>query len=134
MDRPLEQFAADLGVARTAGARTPENRVMLIVHVDVHVVADQLDAFVAATLANARASLAEPGVLRFDVVADLADPAHVVLVEVYRDEDAAAAHKETAHYATWRDTVAGMMAVPRTSVKYNAIHPAEPGRWETPAS
>jgi autoinducer 2-degrading protein len=107
---------------------------MLIVHVDVHVVADQVDDFLAATLANARASLTEPGVLRFDVVADLADPTHVVLVEVYRDEAAAGAHKETPHYATWRDTVAGMMAVPRTSVKYRAIHPAEAGRWDTPAS
>jgi autoinducer 2-degrading protein len=106
---------------------------MLIVHVDVHVIPDQLDPFLAATRANAAASLDEPGVLRFDVVQDLADPTHVVLVEVYRDDAGAAAHKETAHYATWRDTVAPMMAVPRTSVKFAAVAPAEPTRWATPA-
>ena len=111
-----------------------ENRGMLIVHVDVHVVADQVEAFLTATQANATASLTEPGVVRFDVVQDLADPRHVVLVEAYVDEAAAAAHKETAHYATWRDAVAPMMAVPRNSVKYREVFPAERARWATPAS
>jgi autoinducer 2-degrading protein len=97
------------------------------------VVPEQLEAFLAATRANAAASLTEPGVLRFDVVADLADPAHVVLVEVYRDEAASAAHKETTHYATWRDAVASMMAAPRSSVKFAAVVPREPDRWATPA-
>lgn len=106
---------------------------MLIVHVDIHVVPDRLDDFLTASRANATASLREPGVLRFDVVQDLADPAHVVLVEVYRDQAAAAAHKETEHYATWRDTVAQMMAVPRSSIKFAALHPAEATRWDTPA-
>lgn len=105
---------------------------MLIVHVDVHVVPDQIDAFLEATRANHAASLTEPGVLRFDVVQDLADPAHVVLVEVYRDEAGAAAHKETDHYATWRDAVAPVMARPRTSVKFGAVAPAEADRWATP--
>lgn len=107
---------------------------MLVVHVDVHVVPDQIAEFLAATAVNAAASLHEPGFLRFDVVQDLADPAHVVLVEVYRDTPAAAAHKETAHYAIWRDTVAPMMAVPRSSVKFAAIHPDDPARWDTPAA
>ena len=107
---------------------------MLIVHVDVHVVPDQVDAFLLATRANATASLGEPGVVRFDVIQDVADAAHVVLVEVYADDAGAAAHKETAHYATWRDTVAPMMAVPRSSVKYHEVHPAEQARWATPAS
>lgn len=106
---------------------------MLIVHVDIHVVPDQLEAFLVATLANATASVEEPGVLRFDVVQDLADPAHVVLVEVYRDEAGAAAHKETAHYATWRDAVAPMMAVPRSSVKFRAEFPIDPSGWQTSA-
>ena len=66
---------------------------MLIVHVDVHVVPDQVDAFLLATRANATASLGEPGVVRFDVIQDLADAAHVVLVEVYADDAGAAAHK-----------------------------------------
>jgi autoinducer 2-degrading protein len=109
------------------------NRRVLIVHVHVHVVPDQVPAFLAATRANATASLEESGVLRFDVITDLADPAHVVLVEAYRDEAGAAAHKETAHYATWRDTVAPMMAVPRTSTKFSAEFPAEDDRWATPA-
>ena len=107
---------------------------MLIVHVDVHVVPDQVADFLAATRTNATASLAEPGVLRFDVVQDRADPAHVVLVEVYRDEAAAAAHKETAHYADWRDAVADMMAVPRSSVKFSAVAPTEASRWSTAES
>ena len=106
---------------------------MLIVHVDVRVVPDRVEEFLRATQVNGSASLTEPGVLRFDVVQDLADPGHVVLVEVYVDSDGAAAHKETAHYATWRDTVAPMMAVPRSSQKFSAIHPAEPARWDTPA-
>lgn len=106
---------------------------MLIVHVDVHVVPDQVEAFLDATRANHAGSLAEPGVLRFDVVQDLTDPAHVVLVEVYRDDAAAAAHKETAHYATWRDAVADLMAQPRSSVKFAAVAPIEPERWDTPA-
>lgn len=105
---------------------------MLVVHVDVHVVPEQVEDFLTATQANAAASLGEPGVLRFDVVQDQADPAHVVLVEVYRDQAAAGAHKETAHYATWRDTVAPMMATPRSSVKFTPVHPASADRWDTP--
>ena len=102
---------------------------MLVVHVHVHVQPDRVKEFLAATLTNAKASLEEPGVRRFDVVQDQADPAHVVLVEVYRDADAAAAHKETPHYATWRDTVADMMAVPRESVKFSAVFPADDAGW-----
>jgi autoinducer 2-degrading protein len=94
---------------------------MLVVHVHVRVRPDRVDEFLAATLANARESVREPGVVRFDVVQDQADPAHVVLVEVYRDPDAAAAHKTTAHYATWRDTVADMMAAPRGSERFDAV-------------
>ncbi|MGH3258914.1 MAG: putative quinol monooxygenase, partial [Streptosporangiaceae bacterium] len=81
---------------------------MLVVHVHARIRAGQVEDFLAATHINARASLNEPGVLRFDMIQDQADPAHVVLVEVYRDEEASAAHKQTAHYATWRDAVAEM--------------------------
>jgi autoinducer 2-degrading protein len=91
---------------------------LLIVHVDIAVVASEIEAFLAATAANAAASRDEPGVVRFDVLSDRTDPNHVVLVEIYRDEAAAAAHKETAHYATWRDTVAPMMARPRQAARY----------------
>ena len=101
---------------------------LLIVHVHVHVKPDAIDAFRAATLANASASVREPGIARFDVVQSLEDPTRFVLVEVYRTPEAPAAHKETAHYATWRDTVAGMMAEPRTMVKYVNAFP-EDGGW-----
>lgn len=107
---------------------------MLVVHVNIKVVPDQVEAFLAASRANATASLQEPGILRFDVIQDLADPAHVLLVEVYRDEAATVAHKETAHYATWRDTVAPMMAVARSATKFAAVFPGEADRWDTPAS
>lgn len=100
---------------------------MLIVHVDVHVKPEFIDAFIAATLENARASIQEPGIARFDVIQNQADPTHFVLVEVYRTPDAPARHKETAHYAKWRDTVADMMATPRTSVKYVNLFPEDAG-------
>jgi len=100
---------------------------MLVVHVDVHVKPENVDAFIAATLENARNSVQEPGIARFDVIQDQADPAHFVLVEVYRTVEDTARHKETAHYAAWRDAVAPMMAVPRTSVKYTNLFPADDG-------
>jgi autoinducer 2-degrading protein len=106
---------------------------MLVVHVDVHVRPERVAEFLEATLANAQASVREPGVLRFDVVQDQADPAHVVLVEVYRDGDAPAAHKATAHYATWRDAVEDMMARPRASTRFSAVFPAGESGWECPA-
>ncbi len=100
---------------------------MHIVHVFVHVKPGCEADFEEATRANARASLTEPGVARFDVVRQQDDPSRFVLVEVYRSPEAALAHKETAHYATWRDTVADMMAEPRSSVKYVNIHPDDAG-------
>jgi len=101
---------------------------MLIVHVQIQVKAGLEDAFIAATLENARNSVQEPGIARFDVIRDSGDPSRFVLVEVYRDTAAAASHKETAHYAVWRDLVAGMMAVPRSSVKYRNLFPDD-GGW-----
>lgn len=94
---------------------------MIIVHVHVHVQPESVDAFVAATRENARHSVQEPGVFRFDVVQQQDDPTRFVLIEIYRTADAPAAHKATAHYATWRDAVEPMMAEPRSSVKYVAV-------------
>src|SRR5689334_11211981 len=102
---------------------------MLVVHVHVRVRPEQVEEFLAATLTNARASLGEPGVLRFDVIQDQADPAHVVLMEVYRDADAPTAHKLTPYYAVWRDAVAEMMAEPRASEKYSAVFPGAGEGW-----
>lgn len=96
---------------------------MLIVHVQVHVKPECVEAFRQATLENARQSVQEPGIARFDVVQQQDDPTRFVLVEAYRTPAAPAAHKETAHYAKWRDTVAPMMAEPRTSVKYSNVIP-----------
>ncbi len=100
---------------------------MLIVHVHVHVKPESVEAFRAATTENARHSVEEPGIARFDVVQSQEDPTRFVLVEVYRDSDAAAAHKQTAHYAVWRDTVAPMMAEPRSSVKFTNVFPSDEG-------
>jgi autoinducer 2-degrading protein len=106
---------------------------MLVVHVHVRIRPGQVGDFLAATLVNARASLAEPGVLRFDVIQDEADAAHVVLVEVYRDADASAAHKLTPHYAAWRDAVAEMMAEPRASTRFSAVFPPDDASWVSSA-
>jgi (4S)-4-hydroxy-5-phosphonooxypentane-2,3-dione isomerase len=84
---------------------------MLVVHVHVRIRPGRAEDFLAATLANARASLGEPGVLRFDVLRDQADPEHAVLVEVYRD------------------TVAEMMAEPRQSVRFSAVFPVVAEGW-----
>lgn len=100
---------------------------MYIVHVFVHVKPDQVEAFKAATLENARQSVKEPGIARFDVIQQIDDPARFVLVEVYRSPEAPASHKETAHYQKWRDTVEEMMAEPRTSIKYVNLFPDDAG-------
>lgn len=101
---------------------------MLVVHVHVRVKPESVAEFRQATIENARASVQEPGIARFDVVQQQDDAARFVLIEVYRTPEAPAAHKETAHYAKWRDAVAPMMAEPRHSVKYNAVFP-DPQGW-----
>jgi (4S)-4-hydroxy-5-phosphonooxypentane-2,3-dione isomerase len=100
---------------------------MYIVHVHVHVKPDCIEAFRAATIENADNSLREPGVARFDVIQQQDDASRFVLIEVYRTRDDPARHKETAHYKKWRDTVAGMMAEPRTGITYKNVFPAENG-------
>jgi quinol monooxygenase YgiN len=100
---------------------------MLIVHVHVHVKPECLEAFKAASRENAEHSVREPGIARFDVVQQLDDGTRFVLVEAYRTDAAVAAHKDTAHYARWRDAVAPMMAEPRHSVKFSNLFPADSG-------
>jgi quinol monooxygenase YgiN len=101
---------------------------MLILLVNIQVKPECIEPFKAATLANARASLQEPGVARFDVSQQADDPARFILVEAYRSPAGHAAHRETAHYALWRDTVNAMMASTRTSVKYTSLFPDD-GSW-----
>jgi len=100
---------------------------MFVVHVDVVVKEDCIEAFREATLENSRHSLEEPGIARFDVVQQLDDPSRFVLVEVYRTPDDPARHKETAHYQKWRDEVADMMAQPRQSRKFVNRFPDDAG-------
>ena len=102
---------------------------MIIVHVFVRVKPEFVDAFADATLDNARNSVREPGVVRFDLVQQDDDPTRFLLIEIYRTPADPASHKAAAHYATWRDTVAPMMAESRRSVKYHALYP-EPAEWE----
>jgi quinol monooxygenase YgiN len=104
-----------------------EETAMLIVHVHARVKPEFVEAFRDATRENASHSVREPGVARFDVLEQADDPARFVLVEVYRTPEAPARHKETAHYQKWRDTVAGMMAEPRSSVKYSNVFPPDEG-------
>ena len=100
---------------------------MLIVHVHIRVKTESIEAFKAASLENARHSLQEPGIARFDVIQQADDPTRFVLVEVYRTNEAPVYHKETTHYATWRDAVASMIAEVRTSVKYSNVFPPDEG-------
>ena len=100
---------------------------LLIVHVDVSVVPDRVDDFLAATEVNATATRQEEGVVRFDVLRDRDETGHVVLVEMYRDDQAASAHNATPHYAQWRDAVAPMMARPWQSVRFVNVSPDDSG-------
>jgi len=100
---------------------------MYIVHVQVHVKPEYIDKFIEASQENAQNSIKEAGVARFDVIQSLDDPSKFVLVEVYMTPDDAALHKQTGHYARWRDTVAEMMAEPRTGIKYANRFPGEDG-------
>ena len=96
---------------------------MLVVHVHIKVKPELIDVFKEVTLANARESLKEPGIARFDVAQQSDDPTKFVLVEVYRSVEATTAHKATAHYAAWRDKMESLMAEPRFSVKYSNVFP-----------
>jgi len=95
------------------------------VFVYVHVKAECTDAFRSATIENASHSILETGIARFDVVQQADDPTRFILVEVYRNEEAPAQHKETAHYKKWRDSVADMMAEPRQGIRFANVYPAE---------
>jgi autoinducer 2-degrading protein len=94
---------------------------MLIVHVHIRVKPESVEAFAEATRENARNSVQEPGITRFEALQQADDPTRFLLMETYRDASDQARHRETAHYAKWRDTVAEMMAEPRTPFKYVAV-------------
>ncbi len=96
---------------------------MLVVLVNCHIKADYIEPFKIASLENARNSIQEPGIVRFDVIQQDDDPSRFVLVEIYRTEEAPAHHKETAHYLNWRETVQDMFVEPRIGVKYHNLFP-----------
>ena len=98
---------------------------MLIVHIDVHVKPEHVDAFRQATIENGRNSVQEPGIARFDVIQQEEDPTRFVLIESYKNAEAPALHRETEHYKVWRDRVESMMAGPRVRVKYSNVFPAD---------
>ena len=102
---------------------------MIVRIIDVFVKAEYLEEFTAATVKNHHASMAEIGVLRFDVLKDSGTSGHFVLYEVYASDAAAAKHKETAHYAEWKSTVEKMMAKPRGSVACAPVAPLDSGAW-----
>ena len=104
---------------------------MLITHVMIHVKPEQVEAFKAATLDNARHSAREPGIARFDVIQQADDPTRFVLVEVFRDAQAPARHRETAHFAAWLAAVTDMLVEPRTRAQYTNIFPNDSG-WDLP--
>ncbi|MGA2256526.1 MAG: antibiotic biosynthesis monooxygenase [Thermoguttaceae bacterium] len=105
---------------------------MFVVCVHVQVKPANTEEFIAASRENAANTIFEPGNLRFDVLQQADDPQRFVLYEVYRDEDASKAHKQTAHYARWRDTVETWMAQPRKGVQYKSFFPPQPSQWKTP--
>jgi (4S)-4-hydroxy-5-phosphonooxypentane-2,3-dione isomerase len=100
---------------------------MQVVHVHIQVKPESIEAFRQATVENARNSVRERGIARFDVLQDASNPALFVLVEVYRNSDAPAQHKATAHYQKWRDAVADMMGAPRTSAQFRSVFPDDEG-------
>ncbi|NLI17949.1 MAG: antibiotic biosynthesis monooxygenase [Actinomycetales bacterium] len=103
--------------------------MVVVTAVHVVVMPEHVEAFVAATLDNHRNSVQEPGNLRFDVLRSASQPDRFLLHEVYETQEAADAHKRTAHYLRWREAVAGMMAEPRVGVPYTVLAPLDPADW-----
>ena len=100
---------------------------MHIVLVNIHVKPEFLEQFKAASLENAKNSVLEPGIVRFDFLQQTEDSTRFLLVEVYRTPEDQLKHRDTRHYQTWRDTVTEMMADPRVGIKYKNIFPEDKG-------
>ena len=98
---------------------------MVIVHVFIKIKPGTIEPFKAATLKNAQNSIKEPGILRFDFMQQEDDPLSFLIVEVYKDNNAVAQHKETAHYAEWRQSAEHLIAEPRKRIQYINIFPEE---------
>jgi len=96
---------------------------MFVTIVHIKVLPDYIDSFIQASTENHLESVKEPGNLRFDLLRSENNPARFVLYEAYENETTAAAHKKTAHYLKWRETVAPWMAVPREGIRYTGLQP-----------
>jgi autoinducer 2-degrading protein len=105
---------------------------MLVACVHILVKPEHIAEFIAASRENAANTILEPGALRFDVLQQADDPQRFILYEAYRDEEASKAHKQTAHYARWRETVEPWMAQPRKGVQYKSLFPVHETQWKTP--
>lgn len=102
---------------------------MIVRIIDIHVLAARIEEFKKATLLNREGSIREPGVLRFDLLQDEAQPGHFLLYEVYRDQRATQEHKQTEHYRVWREAVEPMMSSPRSSLACTPVAPTDPEQW-----
>lgn len=94
---------------------------MRVTIVHIHVKPQYIDRFIEASRLNHEASVREPGNLRFDLIQSVDDPSHFVFYEAYRSPADVAAHKDTAHYRAWRDTVADWMAEPRQGIPFDGL-------------
>lgn len=102
---------------------------MIVTCVEVFVKKERVDDFITAIVDNHENSIKEPGNLRFDVLQSKGDPTKFMLIEAYESEESAKAHKDTAHYLKWRDTVGDWMAKPRVGTPCNVIAPTDRNRW-----
>lgn len=102
---------------------------MIVTCVYVHVKTEGINAFIEATISNHKESVKEPGNLRFDIIQQADDPSRFMIYEAYESEEAAANHKNTAHYLNWRDAVKDLMAEPRQGIRYNIIQPSDRTKW-----
>ena len=100
---------------------------MVIAHVFIRIKTESIEEFKNASMENAKCSILEPGMRRFDVIQQSDDPGRFVLVEVYRSEPATLEHKQTSHYKQWKEAVEGMMAEPRYSIRYTNVFPDDAG-------
>ena len=96
---------------------------MVVTTVMVRVKQEHVQDFIDATVINHRASVLEPGNMRFDILQRREDPCMFIMYEAYESDEAAAAHKNTEHYRVWRETVADFMEKPREGIKYTVIAP-----------
>ncbi len=100
---------------------------MFIIHVFCHVKPDKVEEFKASIIENARNSIQEPGIARFDVIQQADDPTRFVLAEAYRSQEDNAKHRETAHYKKWAALATELLAEPRSRIVYNNVFPDEQG-------